>query len=152
MLSFLPNAYEQHLPPMPSFGKAPSFSTSLLYDTSNYKFAIFDIDMNCSQLYAPQNTKNDDFHSLRSFLPVSKCCYAVYKLTFIMDMRPRSVVVFCTWLPPAASETEKHRHLKHATGIMKKLSHCDLHLVCSKWKDFQLVNAASRARKLLEPE
>ncbi|KAJ1642426.1 hypothetical protein LPJ64_005729 [Coemansia asiatica] len=152
MLSYPPNTYEQHLPPMPTFGRRSSVSSSLLYNTSSYKYAIFDIDLNCSELYAPTNTNNDDFSSFRSFLPVSKCCFAVYKLTFIMDMRPFSAIIFCTWLPPAASESEKHRYVSRAGDMMKKLSHCDFHFVCSEWKEFQHVNAVSRVRKLIKAE
>ncbi|KAJ1863621.1 hypothetical protein LPJ73_000480 [Coemansia sp. RSA 2703] len=150
MLHYPMSAYEQHLPPMPTFGRRPSFSQSQVYNTSSYKYAIFDFDNKTSpEIYSPLNTSCDNYSSFRSFLPVFNCCYAVYKLSFVRNMRATNVVIFYTWLPPAASEAEKQRYRANASNVGKQLSHYDIHFECSEWREFQHHNAVAKVCRLM---
>ncbi|KAJ1939763.1 hypothetical protein GGF37_004266 [Kickxella alabastrina] len=150
MFQFQPMSLEPHMPPMPTFGRRPSVTNTQLYNTSSYKYAIFDLDKTSKEVYSPANTNNDDFASLRSFLPVYNCCYAVYKLTFVKNMRSTSVVIFYTWLPAEAAEAEKQRYLANSNEVAQQLSHYDFKFECTEWREFQHFIAVSKVNRYMK--
>ncbi|KAJ2808633.1 cofilin [Coemansia guatemalensis] len=135
---------------MPSLCRRASVSSAQLYDTSAYKYAIFDIDKLQKDIYAPSNVHTDDYTSFRSFLPAHRCCYAVYRLTFIYKLRPASAVIFYTWLPADASNEEKQLYMANSNNVADQLSHYDFRFECSEWKEFQHSAAVSRIIKLMK--
>ncbi|PIA14379.1 hypothetical protein COEREDRAFT_82785 [Coemansia reversa NRRL 1564] len=135
--------------PTPSLGKRTSESNTQLYDTSAYKFAIFDIDKFRKEIYAPANVHTDDYNLFRSFLPAHRCCYAVYRLTFIYKLRPASATIFYTWLPAEASNEEKQMYMANSNSVADQLSHYDFRFECSEWKEFQHSTAVSRITRLM---
>ncbi|KAJ1717855.1 hypothetical protein LPJ61_007111 [Coemansia biformis] len=137
-------------PPGPSFCKRPLVPTEVLNNTSAYKYAVFDLDGLQGDAYAPGSVHGDAFASLRSLLPADRCCYAVYRLTFIREMRPISAVIFYTWVPADAPPAEQQRYLLQAESVAGQLSHYDFRVTCSEWREFQQSAAASRARMLTE--
>ncbi|KAJ1662138.1 hypothetical protein IW140_006128 [Coemansia sp. RSA 1813] len=135
----------------------PSLETSLITpsaaacDTSNYKYAIISSDPAFNKTFKSKNRYSDDFISFRSSLPVYQCCYAVYTLVFVHQMKRKTVVIFYTWLPTDAPADERQEYLTNGPNMAKRLSHYDFHFVCTEWREFQQSVAIPKICKLLGP-
>ncbi|KAJ2765928.1 hypothetical protein IWQ57_004582 [Coemansia nantahalensis] len=121
----------------------------VLHDTSAYKYAVFDLDGLQADAYAPKGIHGDDYATLRALLPAERCCYAVYNLAFIRNMRPVAATIFYTWLPSAAPLDERQRYLLEADAAAAQLSHYDLKITSAQTSDFQQLAATHKARALL---
>ncbi|KAJ2402626.1 hypothetical protein GGI23_000576 [Coemansia sp. RSA 2559] len=129
----------------------PKQATAPVSNTSDYKYAIFCSDAAFNKTHQAKSKYSDDFMSFRSSLPVFQCCYAVYTLVFVHQMRRKTAVIFYTWLPADAPAEEKQRYSANAPLMAKQLSHYDFHFECTEWREFQQSVAISKICQLLGP-